>query len=135
MMKNKKQIETYIRSRQAHWMVELDLGTWEISLKFDRCEPNANGDPVYAKVGTTWEYKNMDITFDSPAMAREGVEKDFIDKTWAHELFHAKVARGWDMARLLANLVGEILVKLEEREVAELELMPLTRRAFVSEKE
>ena len=129
-MRNKEKIEAYIKSRQAHWMVELDLVTWEMSVKFGKLKKLANGDPVYAKVGVTWEYKQLDVTFDSEKMSKDGTTKAFIDKTWSHELYHAKVARGWDIARMMADLVGELIVKLEEREVAELELMPLTRRAF-----
>lgn len=133
MMKNQSKIERFIEGRKTHWMVELDLATWEIAVRFDKLKPLANGDAVYAKVGVTWEYKQVDVTFDSARMAKDGVKKSFIDKTWSHELFHVKVARGWCMARMLADMVGEILVKLEEREVAELELMPLTRRAFSDE--
>ena len=133
-MKNREKIEAYIKSRQAHWMVELDLVTWEMAVKFGKLKKLPSGDPVYAKVGVTWEYKQLDVTFDSEKMAKDGTTKKFIDKTWAHELYHAKVARGWDMARMLADLVGELIVKLEEREVAELELMPLTRRAFCQKK-
>lgn len=129
-MRNRKKIETYIKSRMAHWMVELDLVTWEFSLKFKKLKDLPNGDPVFAKVGVTWEYKTIDVKFDTVKMAEQGATKAFIDKTLAHELYHAKVARGWDMVRMMADLVGELIVKLEEREVAELELMPLTRRAF-----
>jgi len=129
-MKSKKKIEAYIKERLAHWMVELDLVTWEYSLKFGRLKDHPNGDPTFAKISCTWEYKTVDVKFNTPGMAEQGATKAFIDKTLAHELYHAKVSRGWDMCRMLADLVVELVVKLEEREVAELELMPLTRRAF-----
>ena len=128
-MKNQKKIERYIRERVVHWMVELDLVTWELNLKFKRLNDNA-GEPVWAKVSVSWEYKTLDVKVNSPLMAEDGVTKAFIDKTLAHELYHAKVARGWDIVRLLSDTLATVIVKLEEREVAELELMPLTRRAF-----
>jgi hypothetical protein len=129
-MKNRKKIERYIRKRVPHWLVELDLVTWEHSIKFKRIKGDVDGDPVYAKVSVTWEYKSMSITINTPAMAEEGTTRAFIDKTLAHEMYHAKVARGWDVVKDLTELLGKWIVKLEEREVSELELMPLTRRAF-----
>ena len=132
-MKNRKKIEAYIRERVLHWMVELDLVTWEFNLKFKKVEESPSGDPAWATVSTSWEYKTIDVKVNSPMMAEGGVTKAFIDKTLAHELYHAKVARGWDIVRLLSDTLATVIVKLEEREVAELELMPLTRRAFKGE--